>query len=193
MHTKQSLSFFFRSSNRKAVFRLNLKWIVNEEVSRWALTTCVSIVRKERRRWEKSDYSSAIGKWPRQEVTSRGGSRYVCRSIRATDRWTVTLTLRRFKGSKRVKRKEEGGGVRIVTMVTMTSLEACALCLNGSFVCVEVKANSGLETTGGGALWNLTDRNLALSAAEDVQENEALLFLSWRSLHSSASCRGRLL
>lgn len=30
--------------------------------------------------------------------------------IRATDRWNVTLTLKRFKGSKRVKGKEEAGG-----------------------------------------------------------------------------------
>lgn len=37
-------------------------------------------------------------------------------------------------------------------MVTMTSPEACVLCLNGSFVCVEVKANNGLETTEGGTL-----------------------------------------
>lgn len=29
--------------------------------------------------------------------------------IRATNRWTVTLALKRFKGSKRVKGKEEGG------------------------------------------------------------------------------------
>lgn len=42
--------------------------------------------------------------------------------------------------------------MRIVTMVTMTSLEACALCLNGSFVCVEVKANNSPETTEGGTL-----------------------------------------
>lgn len=32
--------------------------------------------------------------------------------IRATNRWTVTLALKRFKGSKRVKGKEEGGGGR---------------------------------------------------------------------------------
>lgn len=35
------------------------------------------------------------------------------------------------------------GGVRIVAMATLTSLKrACALCLNGSFVCAEVKANN---------------------------------------------------
>lgn len=46
----------------------------------------------------------------------------------------------------------------------MTSLEACALCLNGSFVCVEVKANNSPETTEGGTLWNLSDKNVALSS-----------------------------
>lgn len=54
------------------------------------------------------------------------------------------------KGSKRVKGMVGWlGGVRIVTMVTMTSRVACALCLNGSFVCVDVKANNCLEMTGG--------------------------------------------
>lgn len=59
--------------------------------------------------------------------------------ISATDRWTVTLPTRRFKGSKRVKGKEteRGGSVRKVSMVTVTSPEARAclpqweFCLRG--------------------------------------------------------------
>lgn len=49
-------------------------------------------------------------------------------------------------------------------MVTMTSPEACECFLNGSFVCVEVRANNGLETTEGGTLWNLSDRYVPLRA-----------------------------
>lgn len=39
--------------------------------------------------------------------------------------------------------------MRIVTMATMTSLKrACELCLNGSFVCAEVKANNSPGSDG---------------------------------------------
>lgn len=111
--------------------------------------------------------------------------------ISTTDRWNGTLTQRRFKGSKRVKGKGRGGGgtVRIVTMATVTSPQACALCLNGSFVCVEVKVNNVLQTTEGGTLWNVSDRDGALSEflhTEDNQENGAF-FISLSLLRSCPS------
>lgn len=82
--------------------------------------------------------------------------------IRATDRWNVTLTLRRFKGSNRVKGKEDGWGRE--NSYHGDSDITRALCLNGSFVCVEVKPNNSLETIEEGTLWNLSDRNVALKA-----------------------------
>lgn len=66
-------------------------------------------------------------------------------SERQTDGLSLSLwrDLKDQRGWKGSGGWRDVGGVRIVTMATMTSLKrACALCLNGSFVCAEVKANN---------------------------------------------------
>lgn len=67
--------------------------------------------------------------------------RYVC----------LSLSLRRFKRSKRVEKKTRGGVDRENSFHGDHDIIG-VLCLNGSFVCVEVKANNSLEMTEGGTL-----------------------------------------
>lgn len=142
MHTKQQLSFFFFLSSSAYL------------VSRLITIQFFSLERKTLKTLFCPGYYVTRSLELLATLESHNASSmFAGECIRATNRWTVTLSLKRFKGSKRVKGKEEGeGGVRMVTMVTMTSLEACALCLNGSFGCVEVKANNSPETTEGGTL-----------------------------------------